>query len=255
MTTTTTPANQAKLASIAEKVRALLAKTVENGATVEEAASAAAKAQELLFKYNLDLAAFGEGPETNGYVNELHPLGAKNGVPVRWRRELFHAIAETNFCRSLHYTTGTPRMAVIGRPHDVEFVRYLYDYLAATLEAMARRDRERLLRYGGKIEWLGFLNNYGVAAALVVRKRLQDRQLEMATQDQASTALVVLSDQMLTKAQQRFYPNAKAGKSPLITTISQAAEAARMMGLEAGRQVNLNRPIEASKIAGRQLEG
>jgi hypothetical protein len=88
--------------TILKRIQKLLALTVERGATPEEAATAAAKAQALLFEHNLSMAqveAVGDigGDEIFDYVLDI----AAAMRFVNWRKALISAIAEYNFCTTI----------------------------------------------------------------------------------------------------------------------------------------------------------
>jgi hypothetical protein len=107
-----------------EKVKALFAKTPSRGATVQEAASAAAMAHRLMLKYKIALDEIEDAdPELiEGYQVDLKCTTHD----VAWHRDLFHGIARYSFCKSVTFS-GTLRVAVVGEKQNAEFVKWLYE--------------------------------------------------------------------------------------------------------------------------------
>ena len=113
---------------IIERVRKLLA--LSTSSNPHEAALAAAKVQELLQQYNLELSqvetATKEQPPA--YEHQSVDVGSKRV----WKRLLMGAIAHAHFCEAVTMS-GTTRLAVIGQKHNIEVAHYLYDYLSRQL--------------------------------------------------------------------------------------------------------------------------
>src|SRR5262245_56441648 len=82
---------------VIEKIRLLL--KLSESPNVYEAAAAAAKAQELMFKYNLDLAQVeAVRPESaEPYIQERFSVGGSS----HWLKLLMFAIARHNFCQAV----------------------------------------------------------------------------------------------------------------------------------------------------------
>lgn len=120
-------------ARIAEKIRRLLA--LSKSSNEHEAAAAAAKAQDLLHRYNLSVDQV-DAAQRPDYGREIVDIGNNAG----WRGVLLHVIATPNTAQVI--SLGGGRYAVIGQPHTIEVVRYLYEYLSREIE------RAWLIRHG-----------------------------------------------------------------------------------------------------------
>lgn len=142
MTDTTTP--DAGVEVIAEKIRKLLAVAAKAG-TPEEAETFAAKAQELLNAYNLDMTTIEQGGKEGGKREEQRLMG---GMYV-YERELWRAIAQLNFC--VYFTTrshgskvykGRKLMSfqhrIIGRVVNTAGVKSMAGYLQGVIERLCR---------------------------------------------------------------------------------------------------------------------
>ena len=139
---------------IINRINILLAKTVENGCTPEEAAAAAAKAQELIAKHHVNMRDAGEENEDIGACIET--------ASKTWEHNLAHIIA-TNTCCKVILTSNKKQMVFMGRETDLEVVLALYDKLTAACKQGIKAEKARMKElYGStaKVETsfaLGFL--------------------------------------------------------------------------------------------------
>lgn len=179
-------------AVVLAKVQKLLRLSASSNAN--EAALAAAKAQELIDKYNLSqaLLALESAEPVKGLDDEPIVDFAKAGAPLdapkrldRWRGYLAGIVARANACKI--YYSGN-EIALIGRPSDAETVRYLYGFLA--------REVERLTTEQGQGMGRTWRNNFrlGVVDTISRKVREQHAQFEKdartAAKAENSTALV-----------------------------------------------------------------
>lgn len=107
------------------------------GCTEAEAESRLAKAQELLEKYNLDMASIGGTPTQN----KRNDKKTKGGL-YSWQRNLWKAVAELNFC---HYLSikglqrgSTYEHRLIGSHGNVIATEVMANYLQETIEKLAQ---------------------------------------------------------------------------------------------------------------------
>ncbi len=112
--------------SIIEKIKALLAKTVENGATEAEFLSALAKASAMKDAYeisddDLQLA------KDEAAMLHADPPDLSDPHKIKWR--LGGAVSE--FCNvQIYRDRGETGLKCIGLPSDVQFAMWLLDHLA-----------------------------------------------------------------------------------------------------------------------------
>lgn len=107
------------------------------GCTEAEAEARIAKAQELLAKYNLDMASIGGTPAQN----KRNDKKTKGGL-YSWQRKLWKAVAELNFC---HYLSvkglakgSTYEHRLIGSHGNVIATEVMANYLQETIEKLAQ---------------------------------------------------------------------------------------------------------------------
>jgi len=172
---------------IIEQIRSILNKTVENGATEAETASAAGMAQKLLAKHRLTMADLAETTQKGDekrfdFGEHFRENGVDSGAKIaQWKVTLFGAICRANGCEPIFWsrretpgglgTRGrkTHRMGVIGEEADAVLVQAFYLNLRDTIEAMAKKNQPRGLARGEGKTWsnsfkLGGLSCSGDAA-------------------------------------------------------------------------------------------
>ena len=129
------------------KVMALLRLAdAERNPNAEQAAAAAAKAQELIDRYKLDVASadydsqqeMRDQEDVQAFDDD--PLGeAKGTYHMRWSGQLAMTICMMNQCMVYRSMTGTITCVwqIIGRPSDVSAVRYLFSYFQREVNRLA----------------------------------------------------------------------------------------------------------------------
>jgi len=129
---------------IIDQVQKLLRLSRHND-SVEEASSAAALAQKLMFEHKISSAQVEGTEEPFTVVDVLRQEGGKK--VVSWRLLLLDAVAVNNFCRVVHLsaTFAAPgagmipgEMEILGRGSDVESVLYLYRYLRSEIDRLCK---------------------------------------------------------------------------------------------------------------------
>jgi len=159
--------------AILERVRKLL--RLAESSNEHEAASAAAKAQDLIDANRLNVALLAmddmtAAPAPDEPITDYEAIGAPLDPRTRqpmyvWALAL--SVAKANHCGV--YRSGG-RMQIYGRPSDVETVRYFY--------AMLITDVERLIRSRGNGAGRVWRNNYGRGIVETISKKLKDQHDE-----------------------------------------------------------------------------
>jgi hypothetical protein len=213
---------------IVARIRALRAKTVENGCTEDEAISAAAKVVEMLARYNLTV----EEAELRASPFETHEDRALDAVGERlWKPAA--AIAALTGAKT--WTSGPGVHPVVntffGFDHEVEVARYLLDICAGAM----RREQTKIMtgirflspaRQRRRV--LPFLD--GMA------DRLHARITALIPPAPIGTGIVVLRGQLIDAAlAEKGLTFHKARPRP-----SRDFEPAYLNGLRAGDRVALN---------------
>lgn len=104
---------------IMDKIRALLEKTVENGASEAEAIEAAKMAQRLMAKYKISEVTAPEIEKIDSTEFEIQK---------QWQTELANCLARNLCCRCVRDLTFTrPRMIIMGKEKDREVWEQMFN--------------------------------------------------------------------------------------------------------------------------------
>lgn len=224
-----------------QKVRALTESSVPG-----EAAAAAAKLQEILLKYNLEMEDIEEdSPEADDrYVKEELELGATSGNMINWRRILLSGIARSLMCAAFGYQ-GTPKMVIVGQKHNIEIVRHFYDYLSYEISRLADVTWEKAkgrTREHGRSWKSSFYNG----AVDVVVQRLEEKYQQVSKQDSHTQALVLKNERDLDDAVGNLI-----GRVRKSAVRQRHSKAGYSRGARAGKRFNLDRPVRGDGGANR----
>lgn len=237
--------------SILAKIKKLQALTTERGATPEEAATAAAKAQALLFEHNLSQCDVDTkeqaGPDPYGKVETT--LEGANRNTVTWRRTLLYTIAKHNFCTAITLPNQT-NMIVIGKRSNVETVLYLNHILVREIERLAVEAGRTVLTNRA-----AYMVSFCRGAVSTIHRRLAEQQRES---EQAATtatnsrhtgnalAIRTMSEE-LSKAVAHFYPQ---GLRTTTTRSRVGSMDGYRSGQAAGAGISMHRGIGSRSAAG-----
>lgn len=176
--------------NIIERVRRLLA--LAESSNVHEAAAAAAKAQELMSRHQLDMAALEveSGAEDEPILQE--ELARFRGtVRAPWRGVLAEALASANGCDvySGRRTDADGRIFVVykivGLASSAGAVRYLFAFLAREVDRLAVLEAKRRNAPRGR----AWLNSFRLGAACELRTRISDAHWRAMHAARGSAAL------------------------------------------------------------------
>ncbi len=242
---------------VIERVEKLLRLAAKNP-NEHEAATATAKAQELLAAYNLDLAAVDEHGQDSGGKRMAE---AMEGGNHDWEQALWKEVAELNFCMYWHQTDFLPtamgrfkewrngkvirgiyrhRHNIVGRKVNIAATNAMASYLQGTIE---RLTRERCVP--AKIPLTGrwamsFREGitFGVIgkimdrrAAFIDEERKKARAAEeaaakMATADASTSTALTLSTYVEEEHAKNY--DFKHGEGAYAKILAQRAERARL---------------------------
>lgn len=245
----------ASTTNIIDLVRKLL--RLSTSSNEHEAAAAAAKAQELLEKYNLDRAQIvDKGDQDEQYVNHQgRTVGGTKGQ-ASWRISLLNVVAKNNFCRIVK--TDTNRYTIIGKAHNIEVVEYLFAYLAGEITRLAaagwkattpeQRTRRRWNSRHGYVETTmspeTWKRGFAMGAVSVISQRLRQQRADFGRSSQAY-GLIVRTDRELDEATRAIFP--WLGKSRRSST---SASDAFHAGRAAGATIAINPGVRAATPTG-----
>ncbi len=224
--------SQDALERVKRVIRALQAKSTDNGCTEEEAMEAARKMGELLEQYDLGIDEVGVREDASECrENEVYAADSFAGT-------LISGIGK--FCTLIVYqVTGTGhgmKYKFFGTPHDLLVAGYLYEVCA---EAMDH-------------DWSAYMEDFGYSMKKRASfrsgfsQRVYVRLMQMKAERDArnastSRALVVLKDQLVQTEWRRKGIRLHKNRSTF-----RADAHAHGHGQLAGNRVNLNNPVGGS---------
>lgn len=179
---------------IISRINALLNKTVENGCTVEEAASAAKIAQQLLTQHRLTVADLSTSEEKIHNNSEPLFVGKRK---IHWKDKLAFGISASNGCKIYFHTVTVYRPGrvryghevhcrIIGRDSDIQIVTYFFHYLEREIENLCKLAMKR-----GEGSGKTWSNSFKNGAADAVCRRL--KEANQVTRTGNSTAIIKLN--------------------------------------------------------------
>ena len=183
---------------IKAKIEKLLAKTIENGCTVEEAASAAKMVQRLIKKYHVDLAEVGDEPEKA----DSERLDTKS--MKKWEMRLVSAIARNMRCEVIisrrYVATSVNRKSfvyIIGMDADRKAVISLYEKL------------RKICKVGMKKEQDYHKAMYGTSRGIAVSYGFGFMQAIRSEMEKQAKALVLVTPKEVDDKVQELFPHAR----------------------------------------------
>ena len=186
-----------KQQKIMERISNLLAKTVENGCTAEEAASAATMAQKLIAKYHVDMREYTESEDV-GTDTDM--------IQKPWQQTLATTIARNTCCdvvgSKVPGSRGVKRLTFIGRETDRLAVLQMYDRLMfACVRGISAEKKHYKEVYG---HTRGVENSYAMGFINAVNN---------AMNEQCRALALVIPESVETKIKELF-PRLKKTKAP-----------------------------------------
>ncbi len=221
---------------------------------VQEAAAAAAKVEQLLIEYNLELADVlahtepGTGQrQICTIVLNLFSYGEKNPFQMRlWRLGLAGSIAKYTFCKV--FQVGSDKLIFFGRKVDIGVAEQLYISLTNQIEAMCLQATKAAEQEGRiKSNWPGTRNtqtwkySWLISCAGTVADRLEQMWLSQLQPD--TKALVALTDTDIDKyVSDLFGDNLGMSRTKLNKNLSLDGY---LSGKEAGKHVVITTGVTA----------
>lgn len=222
------------MSDIRERIRRLLA--LSESSNVHEAAAAAAKAQELMTKHQIDQAEVAELAGEDDEPLEDEELQVFGSKVVTWRECLAAALATANGCDLYHRISrqGGRRRAssrIVGPVGAVAAVRYMLAYLEREVDRLCQKEAGDWGRGALPRSWY---RNFRFGAAYAIGRRLHAAAKEVRAAAAPGCALVRVDRDAERVAAAMAEKGLKASRKPSVTDTSAFAE-----GMKAGRTVVL----------------
>lgn len=174
---------------VIRKIQGMKALIEDPNGNSNEQAIAMAQMQKLRTKYDIQLSEMEYS--TSAFEIKVEGVIVANRI-MTWKKHLLNFVAQGFDCRAHLSRTG---MDVVGAPHDLEIVRYMFESLSRVLEAGAKKAHVAYKRENPYGAHLGaFKNTYIRTAGKVILSRLLSARKE-AVRESGCTAVVVCKDE------------------------------------------------------------
>jgi hypothetical protein len=128
--------------------RAISCLRLSQSANKHEAALAAAKAQEIIDRYDLKIDDIQSGNETKEAEEPIKDFGNEDPlhevcqVDTAWTLRLGSIVARLNSCRIYWHskTSGSAVLKIVGRANNVSTVRYIFGWLEREVRRITRQE-------------------------------------------------------------------------------------------------------------------
>lgn len=222
------------------RIKALLSRTVDRGATENEAKIALEKATKLMTEYQItqyDLKTYSDDKIEEKTI-ELNRQSV-------YMRSLVACICECFDCES-YYTSGTKKVTIFGLKTDVDIVEYMTEVVFLAQENEINKykkseDFECLIMYHAPRTIInGFINGFCYRIGEKVKELAAKKVQEIETL--TGTSLICLKNQMIKKSFETKYPNLGHSNYMPTPSLKSSFEA----GVVAARNTSINRAINAT---------
>lgn len=131
-----------------------------------EAALAASRAQEIIDRFNIEAAALaldGKQTDPDEPVKDFASDPLDKFTTWKWR--FLAVLVKLNGCKAYR---NNGALVLVGRPSDVQTVRYFYAWLVREIDSLARKE----CKGNGRV----YSNNWRIGCAETVAERLRSQQ-------------------------------------------------------------------------------
>jgi len=191
---------------------------IDRNSNVEEAASAAAKAQKLMEKHRIHRAMV----EEHADALKQHALEDK-GKPEKWKVFLANIIAKCNGCFIVQSPTyaSDGQIAIIGDVEDVHSVQELYTYIVSEVTRFCLADLITHKMQHGSYPNAAYAESFYLGAITVVERRLIEAT-EQARADELTKATTKEEQAKLSNVLSRIDDRIDIAKDWVVKHLSNA---------------------------------
>lgn len=234
---------------IKAKIHALMAKTVENGCTEEEALAASKKVQEMLNKYQLSLSDIRIRQESNCRKGNYDVNVSKPG-PLDFCISGVAYFTDTKAWKEPYGgTDGRLAYKFFGLDHDVLIAEYITKVLDWAI-IYSGEDFKSSPIYNAAPKRAKALEDFKTAMACRLAKRLREMKDQQTESQSRGRGLIVLKGSIVDEEFAKLNMSLKKAKPSKGKAINAAAWNA---GVAAGDQVQLNPGVNAQARATGEL--
>jgi len=190
---------------IAKKIKKLLSLS-EGSSFPEEAATALAKAQELMTRFKVDQATLNNVDETDEPIRDFYesPVNQEDAGKRKLATWKWSLVSTLNRYNGVYAFCSGAKIILVGKTTDVNTVRYLYDY--------CRREIDRLTTANCKGQGRTYANNFRLGCVDAVKEALKIEQEKLRSEFEKANnerGLVVLDKVLVTAKHAKMFATKK----------------------------------------------
>jgi len=238
------------LNEIIEKIKKLRTLS-QNNSNVEEAATAARLADQLIVKHRIEEAQLEIDSNVASSATKDEQYIYTTGRIIPWKQSLAVSLADHYGC-AIYNNTSYPEgrqvsnLCLIGRKSDMEITRYMFAWLSLEIDRLCKLNCKGF----GKI----YCQSYCIGAVSGIKQQLalSKQQIKDETLATQSVALVKLDDRK-SEAEQALIKLVPELKPTKATSKSQYDPDGYYSGVAAGKNINLHKNLNSgsnNKILG-----
>lgn len=238
-----------ELEKVKAKIRALTARTIDNGASEAEAMTAMKKVGELLAQFNLNMTDVTVRDEM--CIQKDVDTGSKHrGIQY----DVAVSVAAFTNCKIWQTSwTKSKKLHFFGMESDVEMAVYLLNYIKIAYDnAFAEfKNSDTYVNYAGhrRVLTTNFLRGF----ANRLNDRLDSMKREFVREEKSSTGTALVVIEKSKYVEEEYQKLGMKLRKTYTTRSSNYNGAARAAGDKAGNKVNLNRPVTGGSSFGGYL--
>lgn len=225
---------------IKSKIKALLSKTTENGATKEEMESALSKANQLMTDF------FIEENKLNDDLKDKLISKSVEMVKAKYKFQIFYSSLALLFDCKVYYNRSSRKITFFGHEQDVDLCVYFYEVITkATLKAKEDYLRSndyklnKKLGYHGKTLTSSFVKGFLVS----ISNKMQEMYKEKESNIKKGTGLITFEKK---KKVENAFRNLGLNIRTVKTTIN-GQSGSYNQGKSKGKDFNINQGVNSSE--------
>jgi hypothetical protein len=241
-------ASNEHLDKIKEKLAKMLAKeeSAREIGNQAEAEAFAAKIQQMLMEYELSMDDLKKKSAESVHIDRerLDTASLTGPHESNWVVYLYHACCKTNFCSVLVRSASSTEISIIGTDMNREFLHFMVHQLVPRVRQLAKKSWSE---YDGPEKRNTYIRGFlrgcckGIQSKLALDLMGQQRAAEQVN------ALVVQKDRAV-----QMWIQQNIGRTGTIRARGMSGRGGYENGMEAGRNININKGISGNKGMGGQ---
>lgn len=231
--------------NIADKIRKLLA-LKDGTSNPNEAANAAARIQDLLLKYNLDLEDIGDKITKKVIISQYVPGEAlESNNEGKWRKLLILAIAKYYLCTPLVYARkgNIEGVYLIGEEINTQLTMYAHEQLVSKIKELGKNS---FREYAGTEKRNAFLRAYYVGCVEGIKLKLKAQRESIKAQDSQMGLMIISKESAINNYLEEQGIRTRPINSKALSPNSYSANDARDRGRKDGMNLNINAGLNSN---------